>query len=113
MALDYAEVETVLARMHHADEVVQRGAFRGRLAHLRRLGIPIGLTPGKGKRISYEIEQVYQLALCLELAEFGLDPSLIVRMVKQFWATQFYMLFTQAEMDLDFSLGPEHIPSDI
>jgi hypothetical protein len=113
MALDYAEVEAVLAQLHHAGGAVQHGAFRGRLAHLRRLGIPIGLNPGKGKRISYEIEQLYQLALCLELAEFGLDPSLIVKMVKQFWATQFYLLFTQAEMDLDFCLGPEHIPSDI
>src|SRR4051795_8179552 len=97
MALDYAEVETVLARLHHADAAAQQGAFRGRLAPLRRVGVPIGLNPGKGKRISYEIEQVYQLALCLEIEEFGTDPSLVVSMVKQHWEVGFRLDFWRAE----------------
>src|SRR3954447_6104082 len=97
MALDYAEVETVLARLHHADAAAQQGAFRGRIAHLRRLGVPIGLNPGKGKRISYKIEQVYQLALCLEIEEFGTDPSLVVSMVKQHWELGFRLDFWRAE----------------
>jgi hypothetical protein len=31
----------------------------------------------KGRKISYKMENVYSWAICLELAEFGLDPSLI------------------------------------
>jgi len=110
MAFDYAEVETVLARLYHAD-AVQRGAFRGRIAHLRRLGIPIGQAPGKGRKIVYEKEHVYQLALCLELEEFGIDPLLIASFVKQFWTT-FYGHFIEAEMDSQL-VGPEDTPSDL
>src|SRR3954468_14360283 len=96
MGLDYAEVEALLALAFHAGAATQ-GAFRGRLGHLRRLGIPIGLNPGKGKRINYEIEQVYQLALCLELEEFGTDPSLVASMVKQHWDIGFRGDFWRAE----------------
>ena len=111
MGLNYAEVEAVLARMFHAGAATQ-GAFRGRLGHLRRLGIPIGLNPGKGKRIAYELEQIYQLGFCLELEEMGLDPSLISRLIKKFW-TMLYRLLVEAEHELGFSLGPEHIPDDL
>lgn len=78
----YAEAETVLARIHGADPIAQRGAFRGRLKHLKRLGVPIGSAPGRGKKILYSMDQIYEWAFCLELAEFGLDPTLIVSIVK-------------------------------
>lgn len=84
--LGYAELETALARLHGAGPDAQRGAFRGRLKHLQRLGLPLGDKPGKGKRIDYSEEQVWQLALALELAQFGVDPSLIVELItKQWW----------------------------
>jgi len=106
-------VETALARLFNADPEVQRTTFRARIVHLRRVGIPLGLNPGRGKRIAYEMEQVYQLGLCLELEEMGLDPALISRIMETFWANMFYPHLIEEEQKLGFSLGPEHIPDDL
>ncbi|WP_157085661.1 hypothetical protein [Methylobacterium sp. Leaf99] len=81
----YAAVETALARLHDANPEVQRGAFRGRLKHLQRLGLPLGEKPGKGSRINYDAQQIWQLAVALELAEFGIDPTKIVLIIKHQW----------------------------
>ena len=89
-SLTYAQVEGTLARLHGAKGEPQRKAFRGRLKHLKRLGIPRGSSPGRGKKILYTNEQVYEWALCLELAEFGLDPTLIVKILDNHWNEIFH-----------------------
>jgi hypothetical protein len=80
----YAKVETALARVFGADAASQKGAFRGRIIHLRRLGLPEG-GPGRGKTIAYTDEQVYQWLIALLLEEFGIDPALAVKMIKTRW----------------------------
>jgi hypothetical protein len=82
-SLSYAEIESILAGLHHADGDVQQKAFRGRLKHLKRLGIPRGINPGRGAKVLYKEAQLYEWAFCLELAEFGLDPTAIVRLMEQ------------------------------
>ena len=81
----YAQAETVLARLYGADEQVQRGAFRGRLKHFKRLGIPLNMAPGRGKKIFYTKEHVFQWSICLEFSEFGIDPTLTARFIHEFW----------------------------
>ena len=81
----YAEAETILARLHHAERD-QTGAFRGRLQHLKKLGIPLGVRPGRGKKINYEPEHLYQWALCLEYAQLGLDPAYIAQLIHVAWS---------------------------
>jgi hypothetical protein len=87
-ALGYARVEAALARVYDA-EGVQKNAFRGRLKHFRKLGIPHH-NPGKGGRIAYDVQDVWQLMVCLELSEFGIDPNLIVKIVQRHWAGRGY-----------------------
>jgi len=91
-ALGYARVEAALARVYDA-EGVQKSAFRGRLKHFRKLGIPHH-NPGKGGRIAYDVQDVWQLMVCLELSEFDIDPNLIVKIVQRHWAGRGY--FKQA-----------------
>lgn len=79
----YAQVETALAKVYAAEHV-QQTAFRGRLKHFRKLGIP-SLQPGKGKRIRYTKTDIFQLMLSCELAEFGIDPYLIADIVQRHW----------------------------
>jgi hypothetical protein len=81
----YAVAETILAHLHAAEGDAQRAAFRGRLKHLKRLGIPRGINPGRGKKIWYRYEQLFEWAFCLELAEFGIDPTVAVRLVNEHW----------------------------
>ena len=95
----YAVVETALARMHGADAEVQRGAFRGRLKHLQRLGLPLGDKPGKGRRIDYSEAQIVQLALALELSEAGLDPTKIASFITSYWFMFFEKRLTGMSFD--------------
>jgi hypothetical protein len=83
--LSYAEAETVLAGIYGATGKAQAGAFRGRLKHLKRLGIPLGVSPGRGKKIAYGRNELYQWCFCLELSEFGIDPSIIAKLVRTLW----------------------------
>jgi hypothetical protein len=79
----YAEVERALAKVYDAMDA-QKTAFRGRLKHFRKLGIP-SKQPGKGARIRYTASDMFQLMIACELAEFGVDPKLIAGIVKRHW----------------------------
>jgi hypothetical protein len=80
----YKQVEALLVGLYHVPPEAM-GALRGRLKNLKRLGIPSGSHTGKGTRVDYTVEQVWQWAFCLELMECGLDPATIVRIVKAHW----------------------------
>jgi hypothetical protein len=80
----YGAVEFALAWVFGADDAVRHGALRGRLKHLGRLGWP-GIGRGKGQRVLYSHEQAVQLLIALMLEELGIDPSVIVGLLKQYW----------------------------
>jgi hypothetical protein len=84
-SLSYAEAEHTLAFLHGVKGDVRQNAFRARLKHLKRLGIPRGITPGSGAKIYYFEEQLFEWAFCLELAEFGIDPTVIVDLISRKW----------------------------
>ena len=75
---NYGQVEEALANIHGISAST-KGAFRARIKNFQKLGI-VPSSPGKGKRISYTPEDVSMWAFCLELAQFGLDPSVIKSM---------------------------------
>ncbi|HWK96226.1 MAG TPA: hypothetical protein VNR39_12470 [Pseudolabrys sp.] len=83
--IHYADAENCLASVYRAAEMGRLGALRGRLKHLKVLGVPLNSNPGRGKRVLYTRDHVHQLAFCLELEEFGIDPSLVARVVKKHW----------------------------
>jgi hypothetical protein len=70
----YAQVETILVAAYKIKPSA-KGAFRGRIKHFQRLGI-VPSSPGKGRKIAYERKDIYAWALCLEFAEFGMDPTI-------------------------------------
>lgn len=116
--LSYADAETTLFRLHNdyglAGVEVQRGAFRGRLKHLKRLGIPLGSRPGQGKKIIYSYEQIYQWAFCLEMEQFGIDPLQISDFMKFNWNTFVYKeAFRPAHDQLNQHRQTPGVKSDI
>jgi hypothetical protein len=92
----YAEVESALAKVFDAEDA-QPGAFRARLKHFRKLGIP-AKNPGKGARVRYSESDLLQLLIALELTEFGLDPALIVKIIRRDWVRRngFYVAIQAA-----------------
>lgn len=58
----------------------------------------MGRRPGKGKKVSYDREQIYQWGFCLELEEFGIDPTVIVGIVQRQWTQNILPQFKTAEV---------------
>jgi|SRR5271170_495299 len=75
----YSQVESALSRANRVP-AQSLGAFKGRIKHFQRLGM-VQSSPGKGTKISYTREHVYSWAICLELAQFGIDPTIIKQMI--------------------------------
>jgi hypothetical protein len=101
----YGQVETILARLHDADSDAQAGALRGRIKHLRRLGLPFGTSPGTGNKILYEKSQIYQFAFCLELEEFGINPDLIVKLLETY---RDFVLSAYTSAEREFEKGNDY-----
>jgi hypothetical protein len=78
----YPQVEDIFGRLYGAAGVAKTGALRGRITHLRRLGLPLGVARGSGNKIDYGKEQVYELGFCLQLEQLGIDPSLAARLLQ-------------------------------
>lgn len=83
--IKYVNFEKFLARLHGIVGETQTKAFRGRLQHLRRLGVPHGPKPGRGSKIDYTEAQFYECAFALELIQCGADPLA----VSEFLGTSF------------------------
>jgi hypothetical protein len=106
----YAQVETALARIYESEDV-QRTAFRARLKHFRKLGLP-QRQPGKGARLRYTASDIFQLVLACEFAEFGIDPHLITQIIRRHWRLkgslwQAFNLTQQPFSDTDFLVTME------
>jgi len=85
--LAFGQLEKGFVRILWIDES-QKGAFRGKLKHLQKLGLPGG-QHGKGRRIAYTREVAFQLLIALLISELGIDPVLVVQAVKENWKTIF------------------------
>ncbi len=80
----YKVVERALMLLHDIDAET-RGAFRGRIQHLQRLGVTPS-SPGKGKHIEYSYEDVAKWAFLLQLEEFGIDPTSAIHIMDKCWS---------------------------
>jgi hypothetical protein len=102
----YSQVEAVLAQVHGVPDEAM-GAFRGRLKHFMRLGI-VPSSPGKGKRVAYELKDIMYWAWCLEFSEFGIDPAVIKMLASLSWASvrDAFLAETPPEPDRVFVFHP-------
>lgn len=75
----YSKVEAALCKVFDA-----RGdgisSLRGRLKSFQRSGLTPE-TPGRGKVIRYTMSNIYDWALALTLADFGVTPEKIIKLV--------------------------------
>jgi hypothetical protein len=80
----YGQIEKALATALGVDAAGQVGWLRGRIQHLRRLGLtPEG--PGRGRTINYTREDADQWLIALALAHGNADPTRLVQLIKKNW----------------------------
>jgi hypothetical protein len=72
--MDYKTLENMLAQLHGIEPEGLK-AFRSRLRVLRDIGVPAVVRPGKGSRVDYSFEDLWEAHIGLLLEEFGLPPS--------------------------------------
>jgi hypothetical protein len=77
----YAQVERALGASFGPPATAQ-GSFRGRIRHFQRIGL-VEVAPGKGRRIAYTRVQAGEWLVALLLAEFGIDPVVIVKSIQR------------------------------
>jgi hypothetical protein len=70
----YQDLEAALADLHLISED-ERGAFRARLRVLRDMGVPKVAKPGKGSKVEYDFDHLWETAFALALERFGLPPG--------------------------------------
>jgi len=78
----YAAVETALARVFQIDAAGQVGWLRGRIQHLRRLGLT---PPANRGPVAYTDDWVARWLLALRLENLGLNPVAIVGFITDNW----------------------------
>jgi hypothetical protein len=74
--MEYATVEMILADLHRVGPGRMK-AFRSQLRVLRDKGIPVIEKPGKGTRVTYNFENLWDMHFALCLDAFGLPPQRI------------------------------------
>jgi hypothetical protein len=79
----YLQLETALAAVFGVEPADQTKWFRGRIQHLRRLG----LTPpaGRGTVVAYNSEWAAKWLIALEMEYFRSDPRMIAEWIPKVW----------------------------
>jgi hypothetical protein len=95
LTFPYAAVEAALVQAYGIGRE-DVGAFRGRLAAFQK-GNLLGARPGKGTALQYSPDMLHRLVLAAELAEAGVTPGVILRLVADFWESRLRAIFTEAE----------------
>ena len=76
MAYQNGQVESALARVCRIP-AAELGAFKGKLRHLRNLGIPKVRRVGSGNRAKFNRSDVLTMRLALEFSTLGIKPAAV------------------------------------
>jgi hypothetical protein len=80
--LTYSDVESALGRVFGADAAGQAGWLRGRIQHLRRLGLT---PPADRGPVIYTFEWAARWLVALRLERIGLNPADVVAFFQANW----------------------------
>ncbi len=83
ISYQYSEIFKILSKKHRISRK-KTVSFRGRLQHFQRLGFPLGVNTGKGKRVKYTWRELFLMGLALEYVEIGSTPERIVQEILKF-----------------------------
>jgi hypothetical protein len=82
--------------LYGAETDAQRATLKARINRIQKLRV-IGVSPGKGRALDYEIDHVWRWIFCLELAEFGISPGTAAALVETYWKSPLAAIFRSAQ----------------
>jgi hypothetical protein len=80
--LNYTDLEAKLADLHHAEQRAGVGALRARIRMLRDLGVPAVPKVGKGARVEYSFDDLWESHFGLLLQEAGFPPAHVADVIQ-------------------------------
>jgi hypothetical protein len=81
MQLWFSEIEVLFAARYGVE--LPSVPFRGRLQHLQRNEFPSDqVRPGKGTKVIYGWDDIFQLSVALDLIDVGLTPDAATKLVR-------------------------------
>lgn len=83
ISFQYSDIFEILSKKHQISKS-KAISFRGRLQHFQRLGFPLGINTGRGKRVKYTWRELFLMGLALEYVEIGSTPERIVQEILKF-----------------------------
>ena len=83
VSFQYSEIFQILSKKHKISRS-KSVSFRGRLQHFQRLGFPLGINTGRGRRVKYTWRELFLMGLALEYVEIGSTPERIVQEILKF-----------------------------
>lgn len=76
-------IEILLRRIGRTDG---EAGVRTRLKYLQRMGFPSGSNSGRGRRATYDLDQLLQTLVVFQLIQLGLPPTRSLRTVRTGWS---------------------------
>jgi hypothetical protein len=116
--MQYAQFEEALAQMFSIREA-NLGAFRARLRHLRKLGIPNIPRRGSGNTLAYRREDLFSTYIALALQALGSSPTvaaLIARLTARHlqrlrsWEEELFLIVTNVPDPTPKNIGDTIMP---
>lgn len=65
----------------------RKATFCSRLQQLQRLGFPVGVNVGQGKKMKYSRAHVFQIAFAFEMFAVGLAPRVVIETTNNVWSS--------------------------
>jgi hypothetical protein len=105
--VSYSQVQAALVQTY-AVPARDLGRFSARITFLQKGGL-LGVSPGKGRALSYTPDLMHRLIFAMELNEFGTTPQAVLETVGDLWNRRIRSIFENAEKAAMNPAGPGDI----
>lgn len=82
--LSFQDLTGLLSKVHGIPHE-SMSPFAARIKDFQRRGFPPGTNTGKGRRVAYGAEHVFQIAAVMELSLLGFSPDRAITAVSMWW----------------------------